>query len=385
LLSGPATAAGDPFASHFGVEEEPYCLTDAHGAPRAVRITAAPVLDGLGRWKGMRGVARDVTQSLVMRNRLTATDRILRAMSEDLEPGDLGAVAAEAIAQSCEAAAVWLFASGGECAGTYGAQACLSDMVLEIEGRLRRDQSDAPMVFSAGEVSGLGLALRSKKSVAGVLMIARGHGAAMFSPDSLALTRELTPLLVALLRGFGPQRPHAPDRRDALTGLANKAGYEALAPGWIAAARREGRSGCVLLIDCDHFKAINACLGHQAGDAFLAETAALLRREAGPGDLCFRLEGDVFAVLQQDADEAAAVARAEAIARGFRAVSRKLSLALSVTPSIGVAPVAPALTASAVLDRAREGLQAAKRAGRNRIGAARDGEGGVLLRHCPKA
>lgn len=110
------------------------------------------------------------------------------------------------------------------------------------------------------------------------------------------------------------QRVHAERlaRRDALTGLANRA---AIQEGLEAAARRAGQSGrrvAVCLLDLDGFKAVNDELGHLVGDELLVAVGAGLRSAARGRDLVGRLGGDEFVVVLEDlASEGDAVGCAE--------------------------------------------------------------------------
>ncbi|HMG50315.1 MAG TPA: diguanylate cyclase [Inquilinus sp.] len=84
---------------------------------------------------------------------------------------------------------------------------------------------------------------------------------------------------------------------DSLTGLPNRAVFEArLDEAMQEAAGTDSRVG-VLFLDSDRFKETNDRLGHAAGDAVLATVAARLRDGLRPTDLAARLGGDEFAVL----------------------------------------------------------------------------------------
>jgi diguanylate cyclase (GGDEF)-like protein len=120
-----------------------------------------------------------------------------------------------------------------------------------------------------------------------------------------------------------------------------------------------------LLIDIDHFKAINDQHGHLVGDRIITQVAAALGRELDAGTPLFRYGGEEFAVLMagKRVDEGLALAeqlRAAIAAADFQGVK--------TTVSIGVAEWRRAHDAiPAVLAQADRALYAAKRAGRNRV------------------
>ncbi len=84
---------------------------------------------------------------------------------------------------------------------------------------------------------------------------------------------------------------------DELTGLFNRRGFLAALDRALAACRRHGEPGLLLLVDLDRFKAINDSYGHLAGDAVLRGVAELLLVTVRKSDIVARLGGDEFAVL----------------------------------------------------------------------------------------
>jgi diguanylate cyclase (GGDEF)-like protein len=106
---------------------------------------------------------------------------------------------------------------------------------------------------------------------------------------------------------------------DPLTNLPNRATFVQLLAVASETARRRGTRFAVLLIDLDHFKAVNDTLGHEAGDLLLSEAAARLRSSVRASDVVARLGGDEFVVLLQDVPSQAV---AERVAGGILAALR---------------------------------------------------------------
>ena len=85
---------------------------------------------------------------------------------------------------------------------------------------------------------------------------------------------------------------------DELTGLANRAlWYDRVNQALASSRREEGREVVLMLLDLDHFKAINDELGHMVGDEALRQIAVRLRAALRDSDTLARLGGDEFAIL----------------------------------------------------------------------------------------
>ncbi|MEY3362180.1 MAG: hypothetical protein RL531_1899, partial [Actinomycetota bacterium] len=84
---------------------------------------------------------------------------------------------------------------------------------------------------------------------------------------------------------------------DALTGLPNRAMFDALLENARGFSAGTGEPVAVLFIDLDAFKDVNDSLGHAAGDTLLVRVAERLRSAVPAADALVRLGGDEFAVL----------------------------------------------------------------------------------------
>lgn len=159
---------------------------------------------------------------------------------------------------------------------------------------------------------------------------------------------------------------------DALTGLPNRRQFMRAGEQMFDSVRRYGRSASVLIIDLDHFKAVNDRYGHAAGDAVLRAAAGLLLQRERGADLPARLGGEEFAILLPETDLEGATAVAERLRAACEAmrvtVPGGLWSGLAVTMSLGVATCEPEdKSFEDLLRRADATLYRAKHEGRNRV------------------
>jgi diguanylate cyclase (GGDEF)-like protein/PAS domain S-box-containing protein len=163
---------------------------------------------------------------------------------------------------------------------------------------------------------------------------------------------------------------HEQSIRDPLTGLFNRRYLEETLEREVRRAARSRDSLSVLMIDLDHFKRFNDTNGHEAGDAILRATAALLGRSVRAEDIVCRFGGEEFVIILPTADTNAAHARAEQIRVQLRNLTvlhqgRPLG---EVTASAGVATFPlHGSTPQLLLDAADAALYRAKAEGRDRV------------------
>lgn len=154
---------------------------------------------------------------------------------------------------------------------------------------------------------------------------------------------------------------------DSLTGCLNHGAFAQRVEEWLA--RNAGLGyGALLVIDADHFKAINDRFGHDRGDRALRLIADALRDSTMQGELVGRLGGEEFGVFLPHLDRGTARARAEAMRLAiaeleFRADERPHRLTVSVGGSVFVGPA----TFSHLFREADRNLYDVKAAGRNGV------------------
>lgn len=156
---------------------------------------------------------------------------------------------------------------------------------------------------------------------------------------------------------------------DPLTGVANRRSFTARLDEEIQRASVTGSPLSVVMVDLDHFKAINDKHGHGVGDDVLKECCRRLGHKIRRTDLLGRLGGEEFAILLPSTDEAGALQLAAHLLTAISAET--MGVAGTVTASLGVAQMQPDESGVHLLERADSALYCAKREGRNRAVRAR--------------
>jgi two-component system, cell cycle response regulator len=154
---------------------------------------------------------------------------------------------------------------------------------------------------------------------------------------------------------------------DVLTGLPNRRYLiDRLAHDW-AAARRGGTPLACMVVDIDHFKAVNDTFGHDVGDEVLRSVASVLQRHVRGTDVVCRFGGEEFVVISAtDFDSALQLAERLRSAIEEAKPGPVCPLGRRLTVSIGVDVRNPQTRSpEALLKAADEGLFLAKRSGRN--------------------
>ena len=157
---------------------------------------------------------------------------------------------------------------------------------------------------------------------------------------------------------------------DPLTGLHNRR-YMASHLDTLMKSACAAKPISFLIMDIDHFKAVNDTHGHDVGDEVLREFANRISANVRGIDLACRHGGEEFVVVMPDTDAGFAFTVAERLRQSIEATPIKISRApnaLNITVSIGIASSTGAPDEpEQLLRRADQALYRAKREGRNRV------------------
>jgi diguanylate cyclase (GGDEF)-like protein len=160
--------------------------------------------------------------------------------------------------------------------------------------------------------------------------------------------------------------------RDGLTQLLTHTSFMEQAGMIVARRRREdGSPASMVMLDIDHFKAINDRHGHPAGDRVLKTLAGVVRRHIRRSDPIGRYGGEEFAIVLEGVSEREAMRLVQRLLDEFREIEhRSGGASFRATFSAGVAGYRPGMDVEAWVNAADSALYHAKRAGRNRLVSA---------------
>jgi diguanylate cyclase (GGDEF)-like protein len=157
--------------------------------------------------------------------------------------------------------------------------------------------------------------------------------------------------------------------KDALTGVYNRASFDESLHRECNLSKRHGRPLALIVLDIDHFKAINDQLGHASGDCAIRAIADITAEQIRNTDILFRFGGEEFVILLTDTNMDGALLLAERIRLSIENMQSKCVSGnpLHMTASLGVAQYDTNENGQSLFTRADHALYDAKHAGRNCI------------------
>lgn len=159
-------------------------------------------------------------------------------------------------------------------------------------------------------------------------------------------------------------------RTDELTGLYNYRHFLDSLELELERARRSGQAMTLIMLDLDHFKAVNDNWGHEFGNIVLAAVSKLLRETVRRVDIPCRFGGEELAVILPGTTLNAAVKLANRLCDKIRALALETQgQSVSITSSFGVDVYNPTDTdnVSQFVRRTDSWLLQAKEQGRDRV------------------
>lgn len=163
---------------------------------------------------------------------------------------------------------------------------------------------------------------------------------------------------------------------DSLTGLKNRRYFDQRICEEVSHSKRHRVPLSLLMIDVDHFKAVNDTYGHTVGDDVLKNLSKIIMSMLRDSDVIARYGGEEIIVITPNTDKAEAVLLAERlrnmVCKSTMATIDTTQEIVQITVSVGVASMGMViLDKEALIEEADKALYEAKKSGRNRVHASK--------------
>ena len=159
---------------------------------------------------------------------------------------------------------------------------------------------------------------------------------------------------------------------DPLTGLYNRRYFIEQIELEFKRSKRYNRDLSLLMLDIDHFKAVNDNYGHQVGDIVLRKVSSIIINQLRDSDLAFRYGGEEFMVILPETKPDDAMNVAKRMKQEIMDTEHSYrNLNFKVTASIGIVSIKDMLgrfeTVDDIIKKVDDNLYKAKNSGRNTI------------------
>ena len=158
---------------------------------------------------------------------------------------------------------------------------------------------------------------------------------------------------------------------DALTGLYNRHYLNTHLGNMVKQSLKNGKHLALMMMDMDHFKAVNDTYGHDVGDLVLKQLANIIIQGSRSAELASRFGGEEFVILMPETNPQSALAAAQRMREVVESTPFKINDKgdiINKTVSIGIASLHPdGDSGESLLKRADEALYEAKNGGRNQV------------------
>ena len=216
----------------------------------------------------------------------------------------------------------------------------------------------------------LTLPLGNGKNSLGILMLQTRLERSLSRDQTTALDSAIKHLFLILRNARRLQEMRRQADRDSLTGFYNRRHFQSLLVREIEKHNRYDIPMSLVLLDLDHFKAINDTCGHMAGDEALRVTAGAINETIRKADHCARYGGEEFVLLLPHTDADSAALLAERLRRHIE--NQRIAHngdTFSITASFGIASLHSGgkKTGEQLLNEADRAMYQAKNQGRNTV------------------
>ena len=213
--------------------------------------------------------------------------------------------------------------------------------------------------------------MHSRGRLFGALVVYRRHRRQFSNGDVDTFTTLARQTETAIDNVFLHEEAQRLSITDGLTGVWNRRHFEMRAAEAIQVATRFGEPFAVVMVDIDHFKALNDTYGHHVGDVVLRQVTALLVKDMREVDTVARYGGEEFVIILPEASEQEAISVAQRLRKAVQNSNFQIEGTNGdekLTISIGIAVYGrDARCRQQLIEYADAALYAAKSRGRNQV------------------
>lgn len=366
-----------PFLTERPIENVELWMRRADNSTACVVLTAVPLYDTEGRWRGARGNCKDVTEERESeaalaraRHREQLLHYIVGTIRDEVEPTNMLTAAAAATARALGAAGCQIHRLSAKSrfvvAAEYGTVEGLDG--LEEVLKTLKGEGDVKAI-RIGDWNVLTTATHYRHAINGTISMWRPASKGEWDDDHHLLLGDVANQLgIANEQIANHERIVALSRTDGMTGLLNRrAFFEEELPRRLSRLERNRQTAAIYYVDMDNFKLVNDVRGHQAGDEAIIALRDMLMEFSRPGDVIARLGGDEFAMWLDGITPEVAVRRAETLIKGserLRQYSGSPERPLGISVGVAVYDPAQSETLDELLARADAAMYAVKHAGK---------------------
>jgi len=377
------------FSTPVAVQNVEICLRHKAGFPAYYVVSAVPVFDEKGHWKGVRGAGRDVSDLRTQQLEIDRANRqrevvhgIVQATRANIDPNGILEEAAQAVLTAFQSEYCALYRVTGE--GQI-VDACIEAIAPDAPRSVQDAQTPAPYQMLSQLRRSLGKGVSFSEFIAGgwhilshltafrdqtngIVVLARRANRKIEIENEQDLLQEVSAhlgLTFAQVQHTLELQEHS--RKDPLTNLLNRRAFMSDAETRIEHHRRHHRPSALLFLDLDNFKTINDQLGHSVGDRVLSCLAKAMIARVRANDLIVRFGGDEFGILLEESDAGGAIAKATQLFEAQSEIRMSAELPFDLAFSIGIAIIDPSSDdpLEKIMDRADKALYQAKAKGKN--------------------
>ena len=374
LLRTPMITTLNLFETRTPVEHRESWFRRKDGSLARLQISAKPLFDERGDWRGTRGACRDVTvfaakqeELAQMQRRDQLVARFMKSLREAQEAKVALSIAAREINEALQGAGcrIYNLDPSGDLHMAVEAGAGLPELVTSYSRKLK-DSGEEVMEQVLSSAALIGATTRQGSALNGSIWVWRPADKGGWPEIDQNLLREVADHLGVVIAQFDYQEKlRILSECDGLTRLLNRRTFtEKL--GQRLGASTQGSA--LFYIDLDNFKPVNDTHGHQRGDMVIKKLADILRLVARPDDLAGRMGGDEFVLWLDGIDHAGAEAMAKRLVSSgaeLRNLSAGPDKPLGVSVGVAVVPPNQNIRLNQLMEQADAAMYQAKRSGKS--------------------